>query len=243
MDLKSLRNYGVAASDYEARWPCEVKQRMAAAAQQVVLKNLDMGERMQFGFSLMTEKTKAANIDLSPLPPKVRENKSFLKQQMEFLATFVALEKMKGRDEATRIMNQVMEESAVESLLLTLPEPDDVQMLPDAFDALRKYFRQLPVAASDAQCHDMEFRDLGKDQFGLDITWCVWRELAKLHGVPDACKTSCHADDLVYPDYFEKLGIRYQRTSTLAHGAACCDFRWERLVHSPLARVESMSET
>lgn len=229
MDLKSLRNYGVAASDYEAQWPCEVKQRMTAAAQQVVLENLDMGERMQFGFSLITEKTKAATIDLSPLPPKVRENKSFLKQQLEFFATFSALEKTKGTEEATRIMNLVMDESAIESLLLTLPEPDDVRKFPDAFEAFREYFRQLPDAASDAKCHDMTFQDLDEDQFGLDVTWCAWQELAKLHGVPDACKTSCHADDLVYPAYFEKLGIRYQRTSTLAQGAPRCDFRWERI--------------
>lgn len=229
MDVKSLRNYGVAASDYEARWPCDLKQRMAAVAQQVVLENLDMGERMQFGFAFLKEKTRAASVDLSTLPPKVRENEAFLKQQKEFLASFAALEKAKGSAEATRIMNQVMEEAAAESLLLTLPEPDDVRKLPDAFEAFRTYFRRFSTAAAAAQCHDMTFQDLGPDRFGLDVKWCAWQELAKLHGVPDACKTSCHADDLVYPDYFEKLGIRYQRTSTLAHSAPHCDFRWERL--------------
>ena len=34
--------------------------------------------------------------------------------------------------------------------------------------------------------------------------------------------------DLYFPEYFAALGIRYRRTGTLAGGAACCDFRFER---------------
>jgi len=47
--------------------------------------------------------------------------------------------------------------------------------------------------------------------------------------VPEACLANCYADDLVYPDYFKSLGIKYSREGTLAQGKKCCDIRFEKI--------------
>jgi hypothetical protein len=77
-------------------------------------------------------------------------------------------------------------------------------------------------------CNQMAVEDDGNDAFQMNVTWCVWLELAERMGIPDGCKPNCYADDLVFPEYFGDLGIDYSRTQTLACGGDCCDFRFER---------------
>jgi|APCry1669188910_1035180.scaffolds.fasta_scaffold00016_77 hypothetical protein len=44
------------------------------------------------------------------------------------------------------------------------------------------------------------------DCFLFEVHWCVWYELAKKTGVPEACIPNCYADDVVYPEYLKNQG-------------------------------------
>jgi hypothetical protein len=54
--------------------------------------------------------------------------------------------------------------------------------------------------------------------------YCAWYEIASALGVKEACLASCYSDDIGMP----AMGIRFQRTQTIAAGADCCDFRFLR---------------
>lgn len=233
MRVGDLRNYGIAASDAESLWPREVKERMARGARGVIMAHLKPMQRLRFLIAMVKARRKARSIDLSDLRARGMTNERFLAQQTEYLVAFTALAQVLGTQEAVSVMNAVMRETAREPMLLCLPPLEDVKRFPDAMEVFREYMRAMVEATPKAGCQAMTVAEDGPDAFQFDVTWCVWLELARKFGVPDACKCNCYADDLVFPDYFEELGIRYRRTGTLAYGQNRCDFRFERMASSP----------
>ena len=126
-------------------------------------------------------------------------------------------------------MYAVMDATAAEALLLSLPEFEEIRKLGEPYEVFRSYFAVLPETARNAGCHQGVISDLNQYSCQFDIHYCVWLELARKMNVPEACIPNCYADDLAYPQYFESLGIKYTRTGTLAKGNACCDLRFEKM--------------
>ena len=60
------------------------------------------------------------------------------------------------------------------------------------------------------------------EMFGVDILSCPYHELAKELGTAKAVLCICHMDK-AYMQGFRR--IRYERTSAVSEGAACCDYR------------------
>ena len=58
--------------------------------------------------------------------------------------------------------------------------------------------------------------------YGVDILSCPYDELAKSLGTPKAVLCICHMDK-AYMKGFRH--IRYERTTAVSEGAACCDYR------------------
>ncbi|MFZ5478364.1 MAG: L-2-amino-thiazoline-4-carboxylic acid hydrolase [Myxococcota bacterium] len=227
MDVTRLRNYGAAFSDAESTWPPEMKAKMRRDGKAVVMRNLGLWERVRFGWAFLKARRRAAALDLAPFRARGMTNEPFLAQQLEYLALFAALAEVSDTARAVRIMKEVMDETAREPLLHCLPPADDVRAAGEPFEVLRAYFQPAPEAGRRAGCTTCTVTD-EPDAWQMDVTWCVWVELAKAMGVPEACIPNCYADDLVFPEYFRALGITYRRTGTLALGAHKCDFRFER---------------
>lgn len=228
MDVSSLRNYGAAFSDSEGSWPPEVKARMRKGGMRVVRQSLSWGELPRFAWAFLGKRRKAASLDLSDIRARGMTNEGFLRQQLEYLALFAALAEVCGTERAIATCKAIMDETAREPLLLCLPEPEKVRALGDPWVVFGDYFAPAPEAARKAGCQDLRLVREG-DALGFDIKWCVWLELARKMGVPEACLPNCYSDDLVFPEYFAALGIRHRRTGTLAEGRSCCDFRFERI--------------
>ena len=229
LDVSALRNYGLAFSDAESTWPDSLKDQMRRDGRAVVLRNLNTWQKLRFGIEFGRARVRARRMDLSHIRARGMNNERFLALQLEYLAMFAALVRVVGSARAVAVVQQVMDETAREALLLCLPEPEAVRTVGDPFDVFRAYFRPGPEAACAAGCGEMVIAEDDRDAFQFDIRWCVWLELARAMGVPEACLPNCYSDDLVFPDYFAALGIRYERTGTLAGGARCCDFRFERI--------------
>lgn len=228
MDVSELRNYGVAASDAEGRWPKEVRARMRRKGRAVILGHLGFFQRLRFVFLFLLEMRRVRRLDISDIRAQGMSNEAFLAQQREYIATFSVLSKMVGIDRAVAIFDEVMEVTAREPLLLCLPETEEMKRFDDPLAAFREYFRATAEASVRAGCLSSELEEDEDGSFQMTVTGCVWLELARKAGVPSACLPNCTADDLVFPDYFRELGIEYGRTQTLARGGSCCDFRFRR---------------
>ncbi len=140
---------------------------------------------------------------------------------------FCALRSLFGSAKAIEICQQIMRDTA-DALVLLLPDQQDLLCFADPFDALRAYFRAGPEAARKAGAGEVIVSKDESDQFEFDVTACVWLDLARLAGAPEACIANCYADDLVFPKYFSEVGVDYARSGTLAQGAKQCDFRFRR---------------
>ena len=229
MDVRQLRNYGVAFSDAEGSWPPAVRAKMRREGKAVVMRHLPGLARLRFGWAFFKARRRAAALDLAPFRARGMKNEAFLAQQLEYLALFAALAEVLGGEAAVAAMKAVMDETAREPLLLCLPEVEAMRRFDDPLAAWRAYARVAPEAAAAAGSQELVVVEDSEDAFQFDVRWCVWLELARAMGVPEACLPNCYSDDLVFPGYFEALGIRYRRAGTLAGGAACCDFRFERI--------------
>ena len=228
MDVRDLRFYGRGFSDAEASWPDALKAEMKRKGKAVVLSELGLWEKLRFGWRFAAEHRRMRRVDLSAIRARGMNNEAFLAQQIEYIALFSALASLRGRDEAVRILCRVMDETAREALLLCLPESEEMSEFSDPFAAWRDYLAPAPEAARAAGCQELAVVAEGDVAVQMNVTWCVWLELARTLGVPEACIPNCYSDELVFPAYFEALGMRYRRTTTLATGGACCDFRFER---------------
>ncbi len=61
----------------------------------------------------------------------------------------------------------------------------------------------------EAGAHDIEVAVDEEDRFQFDITYCVWLELARAFGVPDACRSNCYFDEVAFPLYYRSIGLEF----------------------------------
>ncbi len=228
MEVKKTRGYGLAASDVEGSWSPALKSKMKKVAFKTIMKQITFIQQVQLLIWFNKEKKRAGKQDLSDLHARGMTNQAFIKQQLEYIALFSALVKITGNDMAMKIMYSVMDATA-DVLMVYLPEKEDVRRYGDPIAFFSKYLAVFPDASTTAGCHEVQITEDSENALQFDITWCVWLELARKMGIPEACNPNCYADDLVYPGYFKSIGIKYYRTGTLAEGNKCCDFRFERL--------------
>jgi len=229
MEIEQTKGYGIAVSDLEGNWDDAFKTKLKNASQKIIFEHLSTAQKFKLMYFYLKENRKASKLDLSDIRAKGMTNDKFIKQQLEYLAMFAALAKVLDSAQAIEIMKQVMEATAVEAFSKSSPEHEIIEKYGDTLEFFRKYFDPLPRVCLKAGCLDMNFTEDTKNCFQMDIHWCVWLELAKKMGIPEACIPNCYADDLAYPDYFKKYGIKYSQKGTLAKGANCCDLKFERI--------------
>ena len=139
-----------------------------------------------------------------------------------------ALDQVVGPVRAQEIALALMDATAREPMLACLPDPAQVRALGEPWEVFRAYFEPASEAGRRAGSMALQVVDEPTGT-GFDVTWCVWLELARRMGVPDACKPNCYSDGLAFPDYFKDLGIEYTRSGTLAEGCDRCDFRFRKV--------------
>ena len=192
------------------------------------MQSLSKPEKFRFILNFAKEKKKSKALDISVIRKRGMTNKDFINQQLQYLSLFSALKIVVGSERTMAIAKKIMDNTAKDALLASLPSKEEVLEVGEPFDVLRKLFESGTIAAEKAGCHKMIISENTETAFQFDIHWCVWLELAKLMDIPEACIPNCYADDLAYPVYFDALDIKYSRKSTLAWGASCCDFRFEK---------------
>lgn len=228
MKVTDLRNYGMAFSEAETAWTPDFKAWMRKTGLDAVMRNLSLWERLRFGLAFLSEQRRMKKVDLSEIRARGMNDERFLTTQIEYLALYSALCKVLGEPRGQAVFKELIDATAPEALRRALPEAEDLRSFPSPFDALREYLRPGPEAAQRAGCQRIEIVEDNADAFQFDVSWCVWLELARALGAPGAATFNCYSDDITFPALFASIGVKYQRTETLAHGGRRCDFRFER---------------
>ena len=120
--------------------------------------------------------------------------------------------------EAERLVTRVidLEISRVPSLIKRLSSWFMFSAIGQRFT---KYFAEKSALMSDGQ-YRMEYRNLGRGSFGLNITNCAVCTLAKKQGVQEFVPAICKIDETLSKEF----GWGLQRTQTIAKGSKHCDF-------------------
>lgn len=229
MDVSKLKGYGLSASDAEGGWPDSIKKFLKDTSKKIVFSNLSFIEKIKFTFHFIKEKNKSKSLDLSSIRARGMNNQKFIDQQLDYLSVYSALKKVVGDEKTKKIICKIMDGTAKIAMLHSAPTKEEMMEIGEPFEVYKKYIDILPQVSEKAGCHLVKISENTENTLQLDFHYCVWLELATLFGIPEACIPNCYADDLAYPDYFNSLGIKYSRQSTLAKGAKYCDFRFERM--------------
>jgi hypothetical protein len=229
MKVDELKSYGLAISDLEGNWSPEFRKKITKTSKKIIMSNLSFFQKFKLLRFYKIEKKRSTKIDLSEIRAKGLTNEIFINQQLEYLAMFSALSKVLDTKKALEIINKVMDATAGEAMLQNTPTIDEIKSFGNNFDTFKKYFAPLPEASKKAGCHDLKIVENTENVFKIEITYCAWLELAKKMNIPEACLPNCYADDYSYPEYYEKLGIKYSRKGTLAKGYKCCDLCFEKI--------------
>ncbi len=229
MKIESLKGYGVSVSDAESNWSPEFKAKIVKTSQKVIMNNLNFIQKIKVMFYFLLERKRASRLDISDIRKRGMKNEKFLKQQFDYLSLYSAVKKTVGKETALSIMHKVMEATAAEAMLNSLPDEEDIRKVGGPFEVFRQIFSLLPKTTKEAGDLEITISENSDKAFQFDVHWCIWLELAKKMGVPEACIPNCYADEIAYPDYFKPMGVKYCRKGSLANGAKLCDFRFEKV--------------
>lgn len=99
----------------------------------------------------------------------------------------------------------------------------------DFLCAFKQYYKALSVAMEKSGLEKSEVYIDTEDCFQLNITYCVYHEVAKTLGYPELCYYStCYGDEVFFPKLCKGTGVKFERQGTLASGKCVCDMKFIR---------------
>ncbi len=227
-----LKNYGRSLLEMMEGIPQEVKEDISGSGYKIIGKHLDPKDLEHFSALFSMEKERMTKHDFSDFHEKTAGNEEFLSQQIEWAASYSAMCEMVGKEKAMEIHNEIAAQTYPKLFSMSFPSPADLSGSNDPFNEFKEWFSTLMEANKRAGIHDFEIVEATRDLFQINCTRCAWNEIYKQLGVRDACMPICRVDDIFFPDFCHKAGIRYSRSGTLAAGNEYCDYRFERPVSS-----------
>ncbi|UCH78925.1 MAG: L-2-amino-thiazoline-4-carboxylic acid hydrolase [Candidatus Coatesbacteria bacterium] len=229
MDVKDLKNYGVDVASAMAAVPPAVREKLEAASRRVALKRLGLFKALRLPSLIEEEERKMRDVDLASFRERGLDNEAFLAQARYQVAAFAAVARLVGTEKAVAVFEEVMREVGGELWAEQAPTGEDFNRCGEGFAAFRAYFEATMAANRRAGVLDFEVVEDGDDAFQYDVTACVFYDLAKRLGYPEAARHLCFTDDVYFPEVGREIGLRFLRAGTLARGDRRCDFRFERV--------------
>ncbi|MBN1573207.1 MAG: L-2-amino-thiazoline-4-carboxylic acid hydrolase [Deltaproteobacteria bacterium] len=228
MKLENLKNYGVGLSRQLSALPSEVKKSVARLGTEIIFDEVGFMRIPKLIVIYFAEKRRMKRVDLSPVKEMGLDDEQFIREQITLAAVFSAIKRTAGADKANEIIRLLSERIGGDTLEYVMPAPDDFLEFKNPFHAFRDYLTSVAEGDNREGCHRVEIVENTGDNFQMNITYCVWYDIYRRLGVPEACLVSCYSDEVLLPNYLKPLGARFVRTGTIAGGAPVCDFRFER---------------
>ena len=227
-DVAGMRNFGLSFAQTEPRGRAKVRimvRALACMRREIglvdVLRVLARSRRLERGIDRGV---------VSAIRDQGLRDERFLSTRLEETALVAAMVEILGLERAREAYQQILEAVADDVMLALIPTAEELQAFDDPFAAFHAYLAGVLRANASAAIHLTEVREDTTDVFAYDVTYCVYERVAAAFGDPALCDiSSCAGDDVSFPRLCGQIGARFRRRSTLAAGAACCDFRFERL--------------
>jgi len=228
MEVKQLKGYGKPLNISE-RLPKAVDKRIKRESMRIIRRNLGLMKMLQFLFLALRERKRMSARDIFLVRKKGLTSEKFIEDQIMVAAVFSAMSRMVGKEKALEISYEIIKSAGPTVLENMFPKPEEFSAMENPFDAFKQYYMAIVAADEEAGLHDFEVIEDGEDAFQVNLTYCAFCEIPKKLGIIEACQPSCYGDDVFFPEYCEKLGMRFIRKGTLARGNDACDFRFERI--------------
>jgi hypothetical protein len=228
MKIENLKNYGVGLSRQLSALPPEVKKGVARLGAEIIFDEVGFMRIPKLIVIYFAEKRRMKRIDLSPVREAGLDDERFIRDQVTLAAVFSAIKRTAGAEKANEIIRLLSERIGGETLKYVMPPQEDLLKFKDPFHAYKKYLVSVAEGDNREGCHRVEIVENTGDTFQMNITYCVWYDIYRRLGVPEACLVSCYSDEVLLPNYLKPLGARFVRAGTIAGGASVCDFRFER---------------
>jgi hypothetical protein len=136
-----------------------------------------------------------------------------------------------GYKRAAQIRNHFSDRCSYYILQEVFAKPEDFVKCGkgDFLVAFKEYYVALQDAMKKAGLEEYEVSIDTKDCFQMNITYCVYHEVAKALGNPMNCYYStCYGDEVFFPKLCEQVNFEFKRQGTLATGKPCCDMTFIR---------------
>jgi hypothetical protein len=224
VEVRDLKGYGKSWADALTDMPRDVEIGIRRTSRKIITRHLGAWNLLRLPLLFVGEHRRMSKVDLSHVREKGLTNEKFIKSQIEFNALYSAVSRLIGRERTMEIFKEIMEATAVEVFECVWAGREDFVGFDDPWAAFREYARATAKADNETGGHFFQVVEDTEEAIQMNVTYCAWYEIARALGVKEACLASCYSDDIGMP----AMGIRFQRTQTIAAGAACCDFRFLR---------------
>ncbi|MBN1572001.1 MAG: L-2-amino-thiazoline-4-carboxylic acid hydrolase [Deltaproteobacteria bacterium] len=226
-DIKNLKNYDVPMNESTAAIPPRVIKVVERAAMGILRERLGLLRLMKLGLMMKSAEREFSAVDLGTVRERGLTDEAFIKNIILQSSAFCALTEMVGEEDALETSYEIAERTALELMSEILPSTSDFLALEKPLDAAKSYILALMEADKRAGLHENELVYDSADAFQINVTYCAFREIPRLLGVPKTALPSCYGDDVFFPQICGELGLRFVRKGALARGDDFCDFRFE----------------
>lgn len=225
--VTSLRHYGQSFAESEPRG--RAKRRIMLRAFSVMRRQLGLIAVLRVFWRSRMLARRVDREALAAIRARGLEDEAFLAARIEETALAAALVERLGFDRAAAVYWEVLGAVADDVMRELVPTVEELKVFDDPFAAFRAYLEAVLDANARAGIHAAELRENMPDVFAYDVTYCAYERVAAAFGDPRLCFiSSCAGDAVSFPRLCPGIGARFLRQSTLAAGAKCCDFRFER---------------
>ena len=226
-DIESLKNYDVPMNESMSAIPPRVIKGVERMAMGIVREKLGLVRFLKLGLMIKNAERKFSTVDMGAVRERGLTDEAFIKNIILQSSAFCALTEMVGEEDALEISYKITDATAFGLMSEIFPTTADFLAFENPLEAAKAYILALMEADKRAGLHESELVYDSDDAFQINVTYCAFREIPMLLGVPKAALPSCYGDDVFFPKICGDLGLRFVRKGTLARGDDFCDFRFE----------------
>jgi hypothetical protein len=235
MKVENLKNYGkdIISIQKDSKLPFKKKLLIIKPVISFFLalvKEMKPAGFIRFIKLYKQEKRKALQLDWTHI-----EEKGILKEDLDAVISKEVMAKILvdciGFEKASKLRNRLSDKIACHVLGHVFATPEEYLECGngDFLPPFKQYYLALASAMDKAGQEKSEVAEDTRDCFQLNITYCVYYEVANTLGYPELCYYStCYGDEVFFPEFCAKAGFKFERTGTLATGNPVCDMRFVR---------------
>ncbi|WDV44842.1 L-2-amino-thiazoline-4-carboxylic acid hydrolase [Clostridiaceae bacterium M8S5] len=235
MRVDELRNYGKDILTIQKNMKLPLKSKM-----KIINSALGLGGRLVWhmnpvGFlkfikKVKLEKHKALQMDWTHVRAKGISEKDLTSVISKQVVAKVMVDIL-GYEQAAKIRNHFSDRCAYYILQEVFAKPEDFVACGegDFLVSFKEYYIALQDAMKEVGLEEYEVGIDTKDCFQMNVTYCVYHEVAKALGNSINCYYStCYGDEVFFPKLCEQVNFEFKREGTLATGKTCCDMKFTR---------------